>query len=211
MKNLLEFENLGRRFSGRWALQGASGKLYQGDKVALLGHNGAGKTTLLYLLAGVLRPDTGAIRRQHPPLGILSHHPMLYSRLSALDNLLFFLKLSGLSHKAARQRARDNLEFFGLKARKDDRPDTFSRGMLQRLLLARISALRPELLLLDEPFTGLDVQAQQLLESIIARGGIAELQWSFSTMILVDHDIGRTRTLCSRVWQMERGELCEEK
>lgn len=129
------------------------------------GPNGAGKTTLLRLIAGLSRPDEGHIERRVEPgrIGYLGHQPILYGKLSALDNLRFWQKLHGARHDGEAACLAE-LDRAGLGRFAHERAGTFSRGMAQRLSLARLMVLKPALVLLDEPETGLDRAAAALLE-----------------------------------------------
>lgn len=228
----LKFKNLKKQFGYKLALQEASSQIRSGDYIALLGANGAGKTTLLYVLSGLYRRDGGEIffpdkninnfRDIYKYMHILSHQSMFYSRLSAWDNLSFFDDIcrrkkslnTNLTNK--KEVSIDiALQICGLQAAKHQLVDSFSRGMLQRLSLARMILLRPKLLFLDEPFTGLDRRGQKLLYTILSEKGMNELNWQIDSFILVDHDIERSCTLSNSYWFVENGilesELKEEK
>jgi heme exporter protein A len=163
--------------------------LYAGEVLSVLGPNGAGKSTLLKCLAGLL-PCTGSLavfgnaNRRDPAvrrsLGYLGHETFLYSKLSAEENLRFFANLYGVNADTTAILAEYHLAFAG-----DQLVETYSRGMKQRLALARALLNSPRLLLMDEPFTGLDQQAGELLEARIRR-----LRGS-TTVIMVTHELDR--------------------
>ena len=159
----------GKRFGAHDALQPTDLVVERGEAALLVGANGAGKSTLLRLVAGLCRPSQGTVLiggrdLQRSPetraaIGLLSHQILLYEELTARENLLFFARLYGLNDGA--DRADEALAEAGLAPRQDHRVGGFSRGMKQRLALARATLHRPPALLLDEPFSGLDAAAVQ--------------------------------------------------
>jgi heme exporter protein A len=204
---------LGKNFGGRPVLHDLHLELTSGECLGLLGGNGAGKSTLLRLLAGTSRPSAGnvaifgvdihgdearPIRRR---LGFVGHEGMVYRDLSPRENLDVFARLYGCGEfDADGLLARVGLERVGKRATR-----TLSRGMLQRLALARATLHEPDLLLLDEPFTGLDEGGTELLRELLRahheRGG---------TTLLISHSLGEIATLCTRVVILARGQLCAE-
>jgi heme exporter protein A len=182
-----------------------------GETVAIFGPNGAGKSTLCRLLTSTLKPTSGILRvAGHDPrkqeqkvkrmFGVVSHQTFLYDALSARENLVFFARLSGVLDPAARVDAL--LQTVGLGDRGDDPVRGFSRGMQQRVALSRAMLHEPEILLLDEPFTGLDPQATRWLESTIA-----SLHARGTTILLVTHDPARGLRLTERWILLSRGRL----
>jgi heme exporter protein A len=177
------------------AVDGVDLAIPAGQSVALLGPNGAGKTTLLRLLATLVRPTTGGVlihgrdpaRGDAAPLrrriGLLSHRTFLYDHLTGLENLVFYARLYGLAGAPAA--ARQALHGAGLDARGDDLVRTYSRGMQQRLAIARALLHRPDILLLDEPFTGLDREAADRLHATLSRARRDGL-----TCVMATHDLG---------------------
>lgn len=178
---LIEAQGLGRRFDQRTAVAGLTFTLQAGTVLALLGPNGAGKTTTMRMLAGLLAPSEGsatvcghflgraesdndAIRGS---CGIVPEAPGFYERLAARDNLRFFGGLQGLPEATLKERIDAELARFELSARASDRVATYSKGMKQRLSLARALLHRPQILFLDEPTAGLDPQATQQLHATI--------------------------------------------
>jgi ABC-type multidrug transport system ATPase subunit len=207
----LKFNNLKKQFGYRRAVKSATGSVSENDYIALYGANGAGKTTLLYLLSGVYKPDTGHVefpgrskRQFYASMQLLSHQSMFYGRMSAEENLRFF---QSLYKKTNMHDILFALEFTGLLPQRYNYTDGFSRGMIQRLMIARLLLTRPEFVFFDEPFTGLDIQGQKLLLSIIRHRGIPELQWNIRGFIFVDHDIQRAYELSDAIWFMQGGEL----
>jgi len=189
----LEMNSVQKSFGLKPVLRDITLTLHAGERVALLGANGAGKTTLLRILAGLTRPGSGRItiagldlgeqtRAVQRKLGFVAHQPYLYDDLTALENLLFFARMYALEH--SRQRAETLLQRVGLSKKARERAGSLSRGQSQRLALARALLHAPELLLLDEPETGLDQEGLALLAELLhehhARGG---------TLLFTTHDL----------------------
>jgi heme exporter protein A len=186
-----------------------------GQFVALFGPNGAGKTTLSKIVAALLRPTRGEVRiaglrprgkdarELRRRIGVLSHRSFLYAHLSARENLLFFGGLYGLPELEGRVGAW--LERVGLAHRADDPVGGFSRGMVQRLAIARSLLHEPGLLLLDEPHTGLDPAGARTLHDLLA-----EVRREGRTVLMVTHDPNRGLDLCDRALVLVRGRLVAE-
>jgi heme exporter protein A len=179
-----------------------------GDLIVVTGRNGAGKTTLLRVLAGLMPKTSGKILwnqeengLKHWKIGYLSHLPMLYESLSVLDNLRFFAKLYGCW---SLERGRELLTEFGLWPERYELTGVLSRGMKQRLALARALINDPDVILYDEPFTGLDREGTALLQGILKRKQINSIQ------ILVAHDLGYVNGLDYRMMIIEGGKMVEE-
>jgi heme exporter protein A len=200
---LVEARALEKWFGPQPALRGVDFTLRSGEFLTLFGPNGAGKTTLLRILAGSLRPTRGEIRFAGVPLGreehgwrrrigVLSHQTFLYGRLTAAENLRFYGRLYGLERLA--ERVAEGLQRVGLSRRAEDQVRTFSRGMQQRLALARTLLHDPELVLLDEPYTGLDPHAAAML-----RGVLQTLKDGRRTVLLVTHHLTQGLELADRV------------
>lgn len=194
---LLEFSDLSRRYGAHWALSGASGTLQAGEVVALEGENGSGKSTLLLTLAGILKPHRGKAQfatgvRCH----LVAHHPMAYTALAVLRNLELAAALHGKS--AADINAATDYWQIGHLAPKP--VATLSRGQMQRFLLARASLAGEKVLLLDEPFTGLDQNGERLLADFVMREARRGVGVFFS-----DHDAKRARALSQRSIRMREG------
>jgi len=186
----------------------------QGEVFGLLGPNGAGKTTTVRLLNGILPPsagtarvfgfdptvDGGSIRRK---TGVLTETPSLYERLTARDNLEFFATLQEIPQDNLAQRVNEMLEFFELSHRAKDKVETFSKGMKQRLALARALIHKPPLLFLDEPTSGLDPEAAQQVNDLIAD----LTKQNGQTVILATHNLTEAQRLCDRVAIMNKGRI----
>ena len=199
---MIEVSKLVKRFGLKTVLRGLDFQVQEGEFVALLGPNGAGKTTFLRILASLSRPSLGeiriagyalpaqaaAVRRQ---LGVVSHMPLLYGDLTAEENLRFFGRMYDVQQLD--QRISEVLELVGLAARRHVLVRTFSRGMQQRLAIGRAVLHDPEVMLFDEPHTGLDQDACDMLDKVLrdvaARG---------RTVVMTSHDLARVEDLASR-------------
>jgi heme exporter protein A len=184
----IELRGLVRHFGERTALQRVSVTVPVGATLAVLGHNGAGKSTLLRILATLLRPHEGdvlVLGRRLPRegyavrgrIGLLAHEPLLYRDLNGRENLSYHAHLHGVE----RERVDEVLRAVGMDDRADEPVRSLSRGMIQRLAVARAVLHRPALLLLDEPKANLDPAAGELVEPLIGRGAGA-------TRVLTSHD-----------------------
>lgn len=208
---LIIARGVGKSFGFRPVLRGIDLNVQRGTVIALLGANGSGKTTLLRMLSGLSKPSTGelriggwslpketaAIRAQ---LGVVSHLPLLYDDLSAEENLRFFGKLYRVQHIGVRITM--VLERVGLAARRRDLVRTFSRGMQQRLAVARAMLHDPAILLLDEPYTGLDIHGAAVLDDLFA-----EWKSSGKTVLTSLHDLSRAASLCDHALILNGGRL----
>jgi len=186
----LELDGLTRRFGEREALSDVSLSLAAGRTLVVFGPNGAGKTTLLRVLATLLRPHAGSVRVLGSELpreswalrgrvGLLAHEPMLYRELSARENLRFHARLHGV----AQERVEELLELLAVGARAAEPLRTLSRGMVQRVAVARTVLHEPDLLLLDEPTSNLDPAAVELVAPLIGAA-------SRCTRVICSHDPG---------------------
>ncbi len=214
MNPIIEVNDLQRTFGEQKAVDGMTFSVDAGEVFGLLGPNGAGKTTTVRLLNGILHPSAGttrvfgfdptthgeSIRHQ---TGVLTETPALYERLSARDNLEFFGTLQEIPEKALNRRVDEMLEFFELSARANDKVETFSKGMKQRLALARALIHRPPLLFLDEPTSGLDPEAAQQVNDLIA--GLSRSNGQ--TVVLATHNLLEAQRLCDRVAIMNKGHI----
>ncbi|MDR0788269.1 MAG: heme ABC exporter ATP-binding protein CcmA [Gemmatimonadota bacterium] len=200
---LVEARALEKWYGPHAAIRGISFDLRPGDFLALFGPNGAGKTTLMKILAGALRPTRGEIRMAgagardddhawRRRIGVLSHQTFLYGQLTAEENLRFFGRLYSLPDLEARISSR--LTEVGLSDRRKDFVRGFSRGMQQRLALARTLLHDPDLVLLDEPYTGLDPHAARMLRSVLE-----QLRDGNRTVVLVTHNLSEGLELANRV------------
>jgi heme exporter protein A len=211
---MIKLHSLTKNYGFNPVLRGVDLHVKEGEFVTLVGPNGAGKSTLLRIVATLLRPTAGEVRvggwplpayagrvRRH--IGLVSHQPLLYRDLSAAENLLFFARLYGVQD--AGDRVQSALRRVGLLARQRDPVGTFSRGMVQRLTIARATLHEPDLLLLDEPYTGLDREASALLDDLLRREAAAG-----RTILMITHDLGHGLNLCDRLVILHRGRIVHE-
>ena len=214
MNPVIEVNDLQRTFGEQKAVDGITFRVEPGEVFGLLGPNGAGKTTTVRLLNGILPPSGGSARvfgldpvtsgaaiRQRT--GVLTETPALYERLSARENLEFFATLQNLPQPELSRRVDEMLAFFDLSSRAADKVETYSKGMKQRLALARALVHRPPLLFLDEPSSGLDPEAAQQVDDLIADLGRTDGQ----TVILATHNLLEAQRLCDRVAIMNHGKI----
>jgi heme exporter protein A len=191
----IELRGLRRDFGERAALDGLDLTLARGESMVVLGPNGAGKTTLLRILATLLRPSAGEVSvlganlpgeawKIRGKIGFLGHDPLLYRDLSGRENLRFHARLHGLAGDAAEERIAVLLTAIGMERRADERIAELSAGMRQRLAICRCVLHQPELLLLDEPDSNLDVEGRELAQGLIG-------PQSDCTRVLVTHDAER--------------------
>jgi heme exporter protein A len=202
-------KKLVKRFGPLTVLREMDLEVDTGEFVALLGPNGAGKTTLLRILATLSKPNSGLVevasyklpdqavyvRRQ---LGVVSHLPLLYGDLTAEENLTFYGRLYDIKSSRREQ----VLDLVGLSKRKKDLVRTFSRGMQQRLAIGRAILHSPRILLLDEPHTGLDQEAGEILDTVLK-----EVALEGRTVIMTSHDLVRAASLASRIVVLSKGKI----
>ena len=204
-------EGVAKRFGHLIALRGVDLEVSEGSFLTLFGPNGAGKSTLLRLIATLGKPSSGKVlirgvdtqqepERVRSTIGLISHQTLLYEDLTAAENLIFYGRLYGLPDLDERVQA--SLRAVGLEGREDDRVRGFSRGMKQRLAIARSTLHEPSILLLDEPFTGLDASARSMLSDMLM--GLRE---AGRTVVLVTHDLVRGLTLSDRFVILNRGRI----
>ncbi|MGB7623174.1 MAG: heme ABC exporter ATP-binding protein CcmA [Terriglobia bacterium] len=207
----VRLKGIHKSFGHSTALDQVTCSVQPGEVVALFGRNGAGKTTLLKILALLMRPTGGEYQLRGEParrqpdrtraqIGFISHSTYLYADLTALENLKFFGALYDLSNLG--DRIRGALEDVKLWDRRNERVRGFSRGMQQRLSLARTFLHDPSLLLLDEPYTGLDPIASDLLDRLIERH-----QKEGRTVILTTHNLDLRLRVVSHVLVLEKGNV----
>ena len=200
---MIRIENLSKDYGHVKAVKSISFSLADREIVGFLGANGAGKTTLLRMLGGVMRPNSGQVRVAGEPadvasrdwrhrVGIVSHQSLLYGQLTTTENLLFYGRLFGLRH--LKTRIAERLESVGLSDRAHQPVRELSRGLKQRVALARALLHDPEVVLLDEPYTGLDPHA-----SAVLREQLASLKDGRRTVVLVTHNLKQGLELADRV------------
>ncbi|MEE8586370.1 MAG: ABC transporter ATP-binding protein [Acidobacteriota bacterium] len=205
---LLRLTDVSKHYGNVPALHHFSLDVFSGDFIALFGPNGAGKTTLLKVLASLIKPDSGKLefstkQAVRGTVGYVSHHSLLYNELTGLENLVFYGRLNQVAQ--AEKRAEEMLHKMGLKSAAGARVRGYSRGMKQRLTLGRALLHDPPLLLLDEPYTGLDQHGGRLLTETLR--GLKELK---RTVFLVTHNAHQGLQLCSRVLIQNQGRLIFE-
>lgn len=211
---MITLKGLTKTYGLNPVLRGVNLQINAGEFVVLVGSNGAGKTTLLRIVATLLKPTGGEISvggwplpqhadrvRRH--IGLVSHQPMVYGDLTAEENLRFYARLYGL--QTAEHTIRDALKTVGLGARQNDFVRTFSRGMFQRLTIARATLHNPDVLLLDEPYTGLDQAAAALLDELLR-----EQSASGRTIFMITHDLVHGLNICDRIAILNRGKIVHE-
>ena len=206
---MIEVRRLVKRFGLKAVLRGLDFHVEPGEFVALLGPNGAGKTTFLRILASLSRPSLGevriagyrlpaqadAVRRR---LGVVSHLPLLYGDLTAEENLHFYGRMYGVGDLNVR--IEEVLHLIGLWPRRRDLVRTYSRGMQQRLAIGRAVLHEPEVMLFDEPHTGLDQDASSMLDHVLG-----EVAARGRTVVMTSHDLARAADLASRFDVLSRG------
>ena len=206
---MIEVKKLVKRFGMKAVLRGVDFHVERGEFVALLGPNGAGKTTFLRILSSLARPSLGEVKvagyqlphqaaQVRARLGGVSHMPLLYGDLTAEENLEFYARMYGITDH--HQRITEVLKMVGLEPRRKDLVRTFSRGMAQRLAIGRAVLHDPEVMLFDEPYTGLDQDASSMLDevlkSVAAQG---------RTVVMTSHDLARAEDLATRFDILTRG------
>ncbi|MEW6716994.1 MAG: heme ABC exporter ATP-binding protein CcmA [Chloroflexota bacterium] len=206
---MIRVRKLVKRFGPRTVLSGLNLEAETGEFVALLGPNGAGKTTFLRILASLSPPTMGevcvagynlpeqasAVRSR---LGIVSHQQLLYGDLTAEENLRFYARMYGV--REASQRIAEVLSLVGLTTRRRDLVRTYSRGMQQRLAIARAILHDPEVMLLDEPHTGLDQDACVMLDDVLG-----EVAGRGRTVMMTSHDLTRAADIATRFDVLSHG------
>ncbi len=206
---MIEVRRLVKSFGLKPVLRGLDFRVEEGEFVALLGPNGAGKTTFLRILASLSRPTLGevriagytlpgqasAIRRR---LGVVSHQPLLYGELTAEENLRFYGRMYGLARLD--RRIDEVFEIVGLAPRRRDLVRQFSRGMQQRLAIGRAILHQPQVMLFDEPHTGLDQEAAAMLDGVLSQVAAAG-----RTVVMTSHDLPRAADLATRVDILSKG------
>jgi len=206
--SLLKVDQLTRSFGPRMAVAGVSFNLKRGECLAVFGPNGAGKTTLLRMLAGILLPSAGRATLDETALsgtasararvGMVSHNTMLYEALSPRENVLFAARLYGL--KDARKRTEQALARMSMLERADTPLRSLSRGMQQRVSIARATVHSPDLVLADEPYNGLDESGARALTTLLQ-----ELRSAGTAVLIVTHNLAEGLALATHAAVMHRG------
>ncbi|WP_246798626.1 ABC transporter ATP-binding protein [Deferribacter autotrophicus] len=208
---LIKVTNLEKKFGNNYALKGVSFNIEKGDFVSIFGPNGAGKTTLLKIISTQIKPTAGNIFYNGVALkdlpddfrnyfGVISHQPFLYENLTAYENLKFYgglYNVQNLDNKII-----SLLKSVELYQRKDDYVRNYSRGMLQRLSIARALLHDPEIILLDEPYTGLDQHASHILTNILK-----EQFGKNKTILMITHNLSKGYELATKIMVMKKGKI----
>lgn len=210
---MIKIEGLVKSYGTNAVLRSVDLHVQPGEFVTLVGPNGAGKTTMMRIVATLLKANGGSVKiggwplpdhadkvRRH--IGLVSHYSLLYGDLTAAENLMFFARLYQLEDR--HERAIQALQTVGLAARQRDPVRSFSRGMVQRLTLARATLHEPDVLLFDEPYTGLDQDAARLLDDLLT--GESE---KGRTIFMITHDLTRGLNLCHRIAILSRGRIAQ--
>ena len=206
----LEVRDLSRTFGARKALDKVTFELPRGAFLSIFGPNGAGKTTMLKVLSTLTNPSSGKARVMgldvvedavalRERIGFISHNPLLYPDLTAEENLAFFADLYCIENPKAR--IDELLEAVELSHRRLDAVRTFSRGMTQRLSIARALLHKPDIIFLDEPYSGLDPHAMDILDALIAAVRAEH------TFVMISHDLSKGLELCSHALILAKGKI----
>ena len=211
---MIEGINISKTYGSKNVLRDISVRIPRGEFVAILGPNGAGKSTLLKILALISKPDSGQViigdqSFVHTPgelkrkIGIISHSSFLYPELTAYENLQFYGRLYGMDNLEAQIIA--DIKKVGLLLALNEQVYTFSRGMLQRLSIARALIHNPEVILLDEPFTGLDQHGISLLQGVLR-----DLQSNHKTILMVTHSFEDGMNDVDRILILNKGQIAAD-
>ncbi|ETI67362.1 ABC transporter ATP-binding protein [Neobacillus vireti] len=211
---MIEIKKLTKQADNKLILRGVDLSIKKGETVAILGPNGAGKSTLLKVLATLIKPSSGLIKingldlkKNHLEikklLGYLPHSSLLYDHYSPLENLVFFGNIYGVDD--VEQRAIKLVKEVGLSFFLNEPVKNFSRGMIQRIAIARAIIHDPEILLLDEPHTGLDQGAISILNNVIL-----SMKEKGATTLMVTHDFKQAAEICDRIIIVKNGKIVDD-
>jgi heme exporter protein A len=213
-EEIIKAKSITKSFGYVQVLKGLDLTVNKGDRYVLFGSNGVGKTTLVKILATLVQADSGEIsifnmrpkdnvKKIKSKIGFMSHDPLLYNDLSAHENLDFFADLYSIPDRTAR--VEEMLKMVGMSHRSFDRVGTFSRGMRQRLSMARALIHDPDVLFLDEPYSGLDIRAQGILNDLIVK-----LNGEGKSFFTITHDIEKGFEIASRSGVLSEGRIAYE-
>ena len=211
---MIEIIKLTKQADNKLILRGVDLLINKGETVAILGPNGAGKSTLLKVLATLIKPTSGLIKvngldlkKNHIKIkkimGYLPHSSLLYDHYTPLENIVFFGKIYGV--KNVEQRATELVKEVGLSFFLNEPVKNFSRGMIQRIAIARAIVHEPEILLLDEPHTGLDQGAIGILNNVIL-----SMKAKGTTTLMVTHDFKQAAEICDRIIIVKNGKIVDD-
>lgn len=214
-KKKLEIKNLQKTIEGQEILKSVSFDVYDGEFLAFLGPSGCGKTTILRILVGLLTADGGEIYKDGVEIsgvapagrgmGIVFQNYALFENMTVLDNVRYALKFHGNLKEQATERAKEMIELVGLTEHMNKKPGQLSGGQQQRVAIARTLALKPDVILFDEPMSALDVDTR-----LVLRKEIKELQKKLgTTMIFVTHDQEEAFSMADRIMVMNGGNICQ--
>jgi ABC-2 type transport system ATP-binding protein len=207
----IEVRNLTKRYDGLLAVDSISFEVRKGEFFGFLGPNGAGKTTTVRMLTGVIKADSGnalvmgsraGSLKARQIAGVVPEMANAYNDLSGWDNLMLMAELYGVASGEAKERSESLLRALGLLERKDSLVKTYSKGMKQRLILGMALISDPQILFLDEPTTGLDVQSARLIKELLR-----SLNAGGKTIFLTTHDMDEANQLCDRVAIINKGKM----
>ncbi len=210
---MLEIENLHKAYGKHSVLNGLTFTIHSGEVYGLLGPNGAGKTTTINLICALLKATSGTIRiNQQPPskltqswIGVAPQENLLYTTLTCQENLNFYGKIYGLKHKHRQERIRECLAAVNLLERANSPVGTLSGGMQRRMNIAVALVHYPKLLILDEPTTGLDIEARYEIWELIQ-----QLKKQGMTILLTTHLLDEAQRLCQRICILKNGKIVAE-
>lgn len=214
---MLELKNVCKTFKKVKAVENISFNVQEGEIVGLLGENGAGKTTTLRMISTMLKPSSGSIKvndydvsenpsKVRSQIGILFGGEVgIYDRLSARENIEYFGKLYGMDSEEINKRIEELESEFGMEGYMDRRTGKFSRGMKQKVSIARSIVHSPQVMLFDEPSTGLDVSAARIIHEFILR-----CRQNGKTILLSSHSMNEVEKLCDRIVIIHKGKLVEQ-
>jgi len=203
---MIEFENVGKAFNGRWILNDLSFRIAGDEIMGIIGPSGSGKTTILRLITGALKPDTGKVLVGSGKIGYVFQDPRLLLWRTAADNVALAMRAQGASKEEAQREAHAWMERLGLQGFEDYYPYQLSGGMMQRVSIGRALAIEPKILLLDEPFSNLDVELKDALLSITER-----LLGDYRVAVVhVTHDLIEALRLDDRIGRLVAGGGLEE-
>ncbi|MFB4365440.1 linearmycin resistance ATP-binding protein LnrL [Bacillus sp. LR_6] len=210
---MLQAENIKKAYGKKTIVKGISFSLQKGESFGLLGPNGAGKSTTISMISGLVPNDSGNITvggyvigketaKAKQKIGIVPQEIALYPTLTAHENLMFWGKMSGLTHGEAKKRSAEVLEYVGLTERAKDKIETFSGGMKRRINIGAALMHKPELLIMDEPTVGIDPQSRNhILETV------KQLNETGMTVIYTSHYMEEVEFLCDRIGIIDQGEM----
>lgn len=210
---MLELQNISKMIGDKLILKNVSLSLNEGETLAVVGPNGAGKSTFFKCTVGLLRPSTGEIflegenvtkkpNLMKKKIGFLGHESFLYNQMTPMENLMFYGKLYQV--KKLEKTCQQLLKDVGLSLVRDIPVSGFSRGMIQRLAIARVLLPDPKILLLDEPHTGLDIEAVAILNELIK-----QKQRAGTSTLIISHDFEQVCSIADRVAVLKKGRIVE--